>query len=523
MKKLLVIIMALCFLQLHAQELKSTKVNVFKNGTFYIVKEGTVYPKNGLLSIPIRITPLMGTFWITTTKDVKISKITFISDTLKSKTKAQNIPEIVFANKGKKVKIGYQTNDKTYKEISGTLQDYFKSSGMMKVKTTDGKTIYTSITNIIDFTVDDSPNDLMETDSLTKLCKIEFAKSVESAVLKMVYMHSGIQWIPSYNIKLINDKELQIEMKALVENYAEDFEDADLTLTVGNPQMFYGYSSDPSFQDYLTSISGLYTSNRNFYGYGNIAQTNSYAVQTLDNASTYAGTTYDYTDYSSYTTEGEKDNDLYIYKIGKASLKKNSKTSFQIFSNNIPYKDVYEVNIYDFINYSYNRYVTNDPDKKFDVYHSLKLTNSTTNPFTTASVFVQSEDLQPLAQDQIKYTPVGGTISVQLSKSGDVVIKNEEEEFSKTETTKKYGGEMYTKVVIKGTIVVENLQEKKITLSVNKNLTADVTEVSDSGKIKKTGKYYNLNPYTEINWELPLGSKDKKSITYQYDVWVRSK
>jgi hypothetical protein len=523
MKKTLTILLVLLSVSSFAQELKSTKVNVFKNGTFYIVKEGTVNPKNGILSLPLKITPLMGTFWLNTSKDVKISKVTFITDTLKSKTKVQNIPEAVFANKGKKIKIGYQTNDKTYKEVSGTLQDYFKSSGMIKIKSTDGKTVYTNISNIVDFTVDDTPSDYMETDSLTKICKVEFAKNTESTFLKMVYMHSGIQWIPSYNIKLINEKELQLEMKALVENYAEDIVDADLTLTVGNPQMFYGYNTDPSFLDYLTSVSGLYTANKYGY-YNNIAQTNSFQVQATD--ATTSGSTYsydNYNDYGQYTTEGEKDNDLYLYKIGKATLLKNSKTSYQIFSNTIPYKDVYEVDVYDFINYSYNRYITNDPDKKFDVYHSFKLTNTTSTPFTTAPVMVLSEDLQPLAQDQLKYTPVDGTISVQLSRASDVIIKNSEEEVSKTETTKKYGGETYNKVIIKGTINVENLQEKKITLSVNKNLTADVIEVSDSGKIKKTGKYYNLNPYTEINWEIPLNSKDKKTITYQYEVWVRTK
>lgn len=123
----------------------------------------------------------------------------------------------------------------------------------------------------------------------------------------------------------------------------------------------------------------------------------------------------------------------------------------------------------------------------------------------------------------MKYTPVGSDVSIQLSRASDVIVKNSEEEVSKTETTKKYGNETYTKVILKGTITVENLQDKKITLSVNKDLTAEVTDVSDNGKVKKTGKYYGLNPYTEVDWEVPLTSKEKKTITYNYEVWVRSK
>ena len=138
-------------------------------------------------------------------------------------------------------------------------------------------------------------------------------------------------------------------------------------------------------------------------------------------------------------------------------------------------------------------------------------------------IFVMDENLQPLAQDQMKYTPVSSTVSVQLARASDVIVKNTEEEGEKSGDTKKYGRETYMKVTIKGSVIVENLQTKKITLSLTKDLTADVSTVSDSGTIKKTGKYYGLNPYSEVNWEVPLTAGEKKTITYSYDVWVRSK
>jgi len=510
------------------QTLKPTQVNVFKNGTYYIVKEGTVYPKNSKVSVEVPNQPLLGTYWINTVKDVKVSKIMYETDTIKKWMTAQDIPDVVFANKGKKIKVGYKTDDKTYRETSGTLQDYFKSSGMLKIKTIDAKTIYILIANVFDFSVEDIPADKMLADSLTRTANIEFSKSLESTNLKLVYMQTGIQWIPSYNVKLISDKELQLEMKALVENSAEAIDDADLTLTVGNPQFFYGYQIDPIAQYNQTNISSLYTTTGSYSFNKNmpVVQSNVYQAYTANestNNSAYGGNTNNYADYSSYTTEGEKTNDLYMYKIGKVSLPKNTKTSFQIFANNLPYKDVYEVNISDIVNYSYNSYVGNDPEQKFDVYHSLKITNTSENPFTTAAVFVMDENLQPLAQDQMKYTPVGSDVSIQLSRASDVMVKNSEEEVSKTETTKKYANETYTKVILKGTVTVENLQDKKITLSVNKVLTAEITDVSDSGKIKKSGKYYGLNPNSEVNWEVALTAKEKKTITYSYEVWVRSK
>lgn len=506
-----------------------SQVNVFKNGTYFIVKDGVVYPKNNMVSLEVPNQPLLGTYWINTTKDIKISKVTYETDTIKKMMVARDIPEVVFANKGKKIKVGYKTDEKTYREISGILHDYFKNSGMLKIRTTDAKTIYILITTVSDITVEEIPADKMETDSIIRLAKIEFSKIVENTNLKLVYMQTGIQWVPSYNVKLLSDKELQLEMKALVENSVENIENADVTLTVGNPQFFYGYTIDPIAKFALTNISTLYPGKNSPKSILGLAQTNAYQVQSYSaadysitdniNESSYN----DYNDYSTYSTEGEKTNDLYMYKLGKVSIPKNAKTSFQIFSYNLPYKDVYEVDIYDVVNYSYNSYVGNDPEQKFDVFHSIKLTNTSENPFTTAPVFVMDENIQPLAQDQLKYTPVSSTVSIQLSRASDVLVKNSEEEVNKTEITKKYGREAYLKVILKGTIIVENLQDKKITLSVNKNLTADVKDVSDSGTLKKTGKYYGLNPCSEINWEIPLSSKEKKTITYNYEVWVRSK
>ncbi|OPZ98512.1 MAG: hypothetical protein BWY70_01206 [Bacteroidetes bacterium ADurb.Bin408] len=104
-----------------------------------------------------------------------------------------------------------------------------------------------------------------------------------------------------------------------------------------------------------------------------------------------------------------------MYKMGKVSLTEKSKTGFQIFSVKLPYKDVYEVNLGDMASYAYYGYLNIDPEKRFDVYHSYLITNSTSYPFTTAPVFVLNEQMQPLAQHQIKYTLVGKRLKFKVS------------------------------------------------------------------------------------------------------------
>lgn len=102
----------------------------------------------------------------------------------------------------------------------------------------------------------------------------------------------------------------------------------------------------------FTGGTGGYTANP-IYNYGNYAQASApmmmYDNSVVSEEKSYDGYTGDMN--YQYNTEGEKTNDLYIYKLGKVSLPKNTKSSFSIFSSSIPYEDLYEVTINDYVNF----------------------------------------------------------------------------------------------------------------------------------------------------------------------------
>jgi hypothetical protein len=519
MKKIIIALGIVMFSSsLFAQSaLKPVQVNVFKNGTYFIAKEGSVPVKKGSALLELPKQPLLGTYWIIVSKENKISKVYFLTDTIKKTKVPQNFNDIFKGSVGKKVHFTYSAgSEKNLREISGTLAEFYESSNIAKIKLADNKTTYFPVSSMVEFTIDDSGAGMLTVDSMVRVAKIFLEKPSSNVDLKLVYMQSGIQWFPSYNIKIINDNELQLEMKALVENYSEDINEAELTLTVGNPQFFYNATCDPIANNYLTSIFDTKTSSLTTIPMQMQTYANSNAYMANDRSILESN----FESYNDYTTEGEKTNDLYMYKLGNVTLPQQSKTSFQIFSTKLPYKDMYEVTIGDIVNYSYYSYISNDPEKRYDVFHSLQLSNVTTYPFTTAPVFVMNENMQPLAQDRLKYTPTGANISVQLSKAADVVVKNKEEEVKKEENVKKIGKTFYNRVTIKGVISIENLQNKKILLTIKKNLLANVIDASDGGKIDKSGRYSYLNPFVDINWEIPFGAKDKKTITYTYEVYA---
>jgi hypothetical protein len=220
---------------------------------------------------------------------------------------------------------------------------------------------------------------------------------------------------------------------------------------------------------------------------------------------------------SDFNTAGEKSDDIYIYKLGKISLPYMAKGNFPIFAGNVEYKHKYEGTIGDITNYYATRYVQQE-ERNFDVFHSVELKNAGSVPLTTASVMVMNEKDQFVAQDEIKYTPAGATVCVRLSKALDVIMKNSEEEKSREDNAKKIGKTIYSKVVLKGTINVDNYQDKEVTITITKNVSGTVSDAKDGSKVVRKNPYVSINPYSEIKWEVKLSPNEKKTLTYEYEV-----
>jgi hypothetical protein len=535
------------------KELQSKQLNVFKNGTYFVVKEGTVAPKDKIWTMELNINPLLATFWMTGTKESEIDRIDFMYDSIPNKHVFTSYSELMKANKGKTVTLSYVPGYNAYNPVSyewnyydyqrpttnekpialtGIIEYYYTATNMVKLKLASGEYKLLNANSVVDLSFKDAPKETVDYDSLARVAKVTFKNSGAKMPLKLSYMQSGINWSPSYNIKLIDDKTLQLEMKALVENFAETMKDVDLILTIGAMNFKYGTQTDALAQMYntISAVSAVGSTYNWNYGSGLAnAQSVGYAAPSAYNLSvTDANASYDYgdepvydyTNYSTYAVAGDKSNDLFSYKLGKTTLEYGVKSSFSMFSKNVPYEEVYEATLWDQINYAATYQVTNREDQVIPVYHSFKIKNETDVPFTTAPVFVQDEKLQPLAQDEIKYTPVGSDVKIQIAQSPDVKINNTEEEKSSEDRSKKYNNYYYKKVTIKGTIKVENLQSKAIKLDVTKNINGNISIASDEGKIKKTGVYTGINPQSNTEWEVKLGANQKKEITYEYEVYI---
>ncbi len=508
MKKLIIVLFASASLFAVAQNsLPIKKVTVFKNATAMLVKEGTVAVKDGNVTLPIPEQTLFGTFFIGTGKDNSVKNMVFKNDTLKRKAPSSSVWQYIAGNMNKPVTLSYTPTQGIDKTVSGKVTAYDLYSGMMKFTTDAGKTLVMHVGQIYQTDFKDDPSSFYMADSVKRLMLLKPEKPTDNVSLQEIYMTGGINWLPSYYLRLKDDKNARLEMKATVENYAEELKDAETELVVGAPQMSFSGKMDPMTYDYLTVAGGNYEGGRMAKGY---MQSNAMVEEAMPAADGYFE--------QNYTTEGEKTGDMYIYKLGKISLPYQSKGTFPIFAGNVEYKDKYEGSIYDITNYYNTRFVPQD-ERPFDIFHSLEVKNTSSVPLTTASVMVVNEKDQFIAQDELKYTPVGSSSNIRLSKAIDIIMKNSEEEKNRSDNAKKIGKTTYSKVTLKGTVNADNYQEKEVTVSITKSLSGTVLAQSDAAKVTKINSYNYINPTSNIKWEVNLKANEKKTLTYEYEVY----
>lgn len=558
-------------------QLQPTKLSVFSNGTFFEQKEGKLKFDHNTAHVDLPGSVLQGTFWLAGNSDVKIKQIDVGIDTVKKVKNAQYLDDFLAGNEGKVVTLRFVQNliaspNPTLRTLSGTLVSFNKQSGLIKLKTTDGKVILINADNLNDIDLDANANDTFKDDTLIRRANIYLDKPVAEAPFNQVSMQTGLQWQPSYFIKLENDKDARLIMKATVENGTEvSYDKINLDLVVGSPQLFFGTATDPVSHffappppplSYNWDYEGDGDEDFNYRGvrsnrFRRAFTRNDYTVKvTTVNGSMAAGQDYgsgiaprmnvkgklfetifgsngsefmadtafyqinlDITGDKDYSSEGKKSADLYYYKAGKVSLPKNTKTVLPISQSTVAYKHVYEAAIGDITNYAYNKAILNDEAKTVDVFHSLKLTNKTAAPLTEASVFVVNENEDPIAQDKITYTPINEDVSIKLSKAIDVSVKSKENEIGKDEKARKFNKKTYDKVTLKGTVDIVNSLDKTITLTLKKALRGEVTK-TDGGTVVKPGRFLDINPISLIKWDIDLKPGEKKTIVYEYEVYI---
>jgi hypothetical protein len=488
------------FSQKVVQPLQATRLSIFKNGTYFIKKSATVNVQNQSFTIPAPTNVLMGSFWLATSKEATVKSIKINVDTFRVPHACQSMEDYLKASIGKTVTLVSTGANAT--SLTGILLDFNMQTNMFKMKTTDNKLVVGSSSFYNQFVMNDD-NNRFQVDSVAPLASIKLNQNVGSTIASTLSLEKGIQWVPSYLLTILNDKEATLSLKATIMNNGESYFNTDMDIIIGKPELFYGDVLDPICANFLNQE--IFNSReRNQYSYNLSNQVSGYAVDKSEKEEEGDGT-------DGGDKEGSKLEDLYIYKLGKIDLEKGAATIIPVSTATVKYEDLYTVDLP--INSTQE-----DKANPIEVFHKYKIINSGSAPLTTGSVLVINQNDLPIAQSQIKYTPAKGEQEINISKAIDVQVRNEETEGKREKSNKKVSnGVLYDKVTYNGRVFLQNLQNKTIKVKVSKSATGFATATSVNGKVKKIkDEYASVNGLSLMEWEVELAAGQKLELTYSY-------
>lgn len=515
-------------------QLKPKTCAVFKNGVGMFVSDGEAGVQSGSPYVWLNeVLPVShGSLWILTyDKETKVDEVVALKADLVREAVTQ--VEILQANVGKKVSI--QWGDK---EITGVIQSfpetgkksppaqynvYYNTPDMptvVSVKTEKGL-VSLLISSISMLVFPDDYNKMVTIKEGAKKLRLKVTTAKTSVKLGMSYLQKGITWAPSYLIDISDAKKAKIIMSATVVNDAQDMEDSALYFVVGYPNFMFQDVLSPlaSDADVGTFINALTNRSMPYAGPTSnmVAQTTGYADSLSVSEASYSAS-------SAGNLSGEVAEDLFFYEMKNVILKKGERAYYAVFAADVDYKHIYEWDIPEKAasSYSYSNYDSSvSADEQDKVWHSLKLSNATAYPWTTAPAMTV-KSFRALGQDVLNYTPKGAKSNVKITVAPDIKVKRvENEKERKNNALQKYGYS-YDLVTVDGKLTLKNFKNQSVTMDITKKISGEIVSVSDNGKVEKLAEALkSLNPSSRITWEFPLKDGEEKNITYSYKIYIR--
>lgn len=475
---------------------------LFKNGYAMVIRK---FPVRGdgatVAEIP---QAALGTFWITTTGDLKIDEVITTQVDKSTQVKPSSFDEFLQLNLGKQVTI--QTVNLGI--IQGRL---LHIAGDVLMIEREGKTLMLSRQEIRMVTINEGG--VTTTERKTKERVMRF-KTRGTGEIHLYGLERGMTWSPAYSLDITDPKTLQLTAKATVLNDLGDFDGATLRLVTGFPNVPWATVAEPllsgqsvdQFTNFLSSI-GIPT--EQFRGRRDAMSQNAAPAADFGGAFNPGFSTTDLAE------------DLFFYNRPAVSLKKGDRAFYVLFQAKSEYSHLYTVELPDTV--ANNTEYRPMPDGPSDVWHSLKLKNTSGQPLTTAPATVY-RDGQLMGQDTLMYTSTGADFLVKMSKALDIRVDGTEQELTRERGALRMpnSGNVYDLVSLQGTVAIKNYKNQPVTMRLTKTVTGEVTEAEANPVTTKTAKgLREVNPTSRLVWTIDLKPGEQRDLKYSYKLYLR--
>lgn len=334
--------------------------------------------------------------------------------------------------------------------------------------------------------------------------------------LGMAYLRKGITWIPEYALRIIDEETAELTLRGTLVNEVEDLINTDVHFVVGVPHFAYADYLTPLAvgqmirtaaaavpEQFLSQIAGNAIMNRAALA------TDSRAGTELILQPAPAGGNPEAVDgmlRSLPQMDGAGASDYTVYTRAGLTLRCGEKAVVTIFQKRIRYGHTYRW------------------ESPGELRHFLVLHNDTDTAWTTGPVVAVSA-ARPLCQDRILYTPRGGRHHLPVTTAINIATNAEETEVERKlkahEPTLHY---WVDQVSLRGRLVVENYEDRKVELTIRRLVPGRLTAASDNGRISNDSEQLKLEERRGwVEWVLYLAPRERRELTYDYERYVPSR
>ena len=510
------------------------QIALFKNGLGFFVCQVQIPDDTNSFSIVPDGAASHGTFWVAYPPQVKLSALVAGSVDSKKMTQAVTIPELLRANLGQRVRLNYQGKD-----IEGIIK-YFPDdrrpsppspyapgtpesiriphvgSSLMLVETDAGQVAINPYTvQRIEFLSGQAKTCFALKDKSTQL-DVTLAKPAGRKKLTLSYLAKGITWAPSYMVDITDPAKARISAKAAIINEIADLDDVSIQLVTGFPNLQFSDIVSPlALKENLAQFLQDLTKGQSQRG-RTVAVMAQRSMEYMVDASS-PGVMPDYGSAEAGTVA----EDLFFYPVENINLKKGQVGYYPLFTESVSYKHVYRWQIPDYINQQEHYVYGQQPETEEEIWHCLKIDNTTKVPWTTAPAEVLKEGLI-LGQDTLKYTPSKDKTVLRITKAMSVKAQQVELETERKRGALAVYGRNYDLVSIQGKLTVKNYQPKSVTLEITKTLSGQVVSSEPQAKIEKLARGLSrVNELSQLTWTIELQPDQEEEIVYTYQAYVR--
>ena len=480
-----------------------TTVVVYKNGLAWVQEEGRGDTQNEWVSTTIHGRPVVGTLRLAGKGDLRVLEVQALPGPADKAYRTL----LALTEKLEGQIVYVKTAEGSY---SGTLlgvppQALGGGEQMVALEVKDG-TLLIPLKKILqvesNVTVASLPAASRTGDAELRL---RLSRKEGSYHITTSYMTQFLGWLPTYQLDIDGTKG-QLQLDAVVANDGLDLTGAEVQFATGEGTFPLRFTQSPLVESMtqpqwvmdqvLDGVRG---------GLDNLDNNNpAYNSMNMVSAQQMIG---------PGAVEGARSSgeETHLYGPVRLTLKKGERASIPLGNGTVPAKFVYY--------YKAPREVSNAPEQN-TVWLAAQFTNDLKFPLTTGPILVTRKG-QPVGQGFVTYTHEKGEALVPVSIASSVLASAAEQELERDSSALSFRGAKYDKAVIKGTIAIENLQDRAVTVRIEKPVAGKVTKASDAGKsTARMQSAYDPNPTSQVVWTIELKPGKKQEITYQYNLYV---